>query len=358
MKAARYYGPGDVRVEQIEEPEAKEGQLKVKVFCGSDLHAYLMPVPKFPTTTEANELTGETLPVTLGHEFSGTIVSLGPGVDGNNWKIGQNVTIEPVISCLKTHSCTYCASGARNLCRSSNFILTQSLNIRELADGVAASPIEIGAVIEPLAVAYYAVKRSGFKPGQTALVVGAGPQLLEFMISNLSIFRSIDPSTTILISEPALIRRTLALKHGATHALDPLSLSASGSPSVSAIPNAVLQATHGIGVDVAFDAAGIQASIDAALMSLRPRGIFVNVAIWEADPRISMNLILLKEITVTGTIAYSQIHPELLEAVAAGKFQDVEELITSRIAIEDVVEQGFMALLNDKAKQVKILVHP
>ncbi|KAF8961445.1 chaperonin 10-like protein [Flammula alnicola] len=388
MKAARYYGPGDIRVEQIPEPDAKDGQVKIKYakswhyFCGSDLHAYLATVPKFPTATEPNELTGETLPITLGHEFSGTIVGLGSGVDEGKWKVGQNVVVEPVISCLKTDSCMFCASGTRNLCRSANFIgiggwggglaeyiAVDTHYLHALPPGIS---LEVGATIEPLAVAWYAVKRSGFKLGQTALIVGGGPIGLFL----LKVLRTIDPSSTILVSEPALLRRELALKHGATNVIDPLSPSDSGSPSPDSVPTAVLKATNGLGVDVAFDAAGIQASLDAALLSIRPRGTFVNVSIWEAIPRVNMNLILMREITVTGTIAYSGIHPEVLEAVAAGKIPGIEDLITRKIAIEDVVEQGIMALLHQKDKQgkmhrqtpfalfsetrplVKILVHP
>ncbi|KAF9477659.1 alcohol dehydrogenase GroES domain protein [Pholiota conissans] len=368
MKAARYYGPGDVRVEQIPEPVTKDGQVKVKIvwngICGSDLHAYLAPVPKFPTTTEPNDLTGETLPITLGHEFSGTIVEIGNGVDEAQWKIGQNVVVEPLFSCHKDGSCIFCAAKSYNLCPSANFIgiggwggglfeyvAVDTRYVHHLPAGIS---LEVGAMIEPLAVAYYAVKKSGFKEGQSALIVGAGPIGLFI----LKVLRSIDPLSTVLVSEPASLRRELALKHGATIAIDPLTPSESGSPSPATVPTAALKATNGIGVDVAFDAAGLQASVDAALMSLRPKGTFVNVAIWEFDPKVSMNLILIRELNVTGTLAYTGIHPELIAAIAAGKITGIEELITKKISIDDVVEKGILSLLNEKETQVKILVHP
>jgi threonine dehydrogenase-like Zn-dependent dehydrogenase len=119
--------------------------------------------------------------------------------------------------------------------------------------------------------------------------------------SNMHQCRSIDPASTIFVSEPALQRRELALNHGATHVIDPLAPSASGLPSPATVPSAILKATNGLGVDIAFDAAGIQASVDAALQSLRPKGTFVNVAIWEIDPKISMNLVLMRELNITGT---------------------------------------------------------
>jgi threonine dehydrogenase-like Zn-dependent dehydrogenase len=138
------------------------------------------------------------------------------------------------------------------------------------------------------------------------------------------------------------------------------------------IPEAVLQITGGIGVDIAFDAAGVQTSIDTAVASVRPRGTAVNVAIWGESPKVAMNFLVLKEITLigtarlpfcrvmsgvdmlaTGSIAYDGIHPEVLIAVAARKIAGIEGLITSKIGIEDIVEKGFQALLNDKDSQGK-----
>lgn len=105
--------------------------------------------------------------------------------------------------------------------------------------------------------------------------------------------RVFDASTTIIVSEPAFIRRKFALDHGATLALDPLQTD---------VVNATLVATDGAGVDIAFDAAGIQASIDTALRSVRPRGMVLNVAIWEQTPKVDINLVLMREINLTGEL--------------------------------------------------------
>ncbi|KAJ3517081.1 hypothetical protein NLJ89_g735 [Agrocybe chaxingu] len=371
MRAARYYGPGDVRVEQIPEPEAKAGQVKVKVKpCvgdwlriltmlrllalkeWDDLHAYLAHMPKNPTLTKPNDLSGETLPITLGHEFSGTIVSLGEGVDGN-LRLGQNVVIEPLISCRQPE-CYFCSHGDVNLCPSTNsigvggwggglaeYIAVDVRLVHKLPDGV---PLEIGAMIEPLAVAWHAVKRSNFKDGQSVLILGAGPIGLFL----LKVLRSFGPSSTVIVSEPAQIRRELASKHGATLAIDPLN-------AAGPIATAVVKAT-GIGADIAFDTTGVQAAVDTALLSVRPHGVFVNVAIWEDNPRMNLNLVVRREVMVTGSIVYRGDHPELLEAVAAGKLQGLEDLITRKIAIEDVVEQGFKALINEKDQQIDFIV--
>ncbi|KAG6833285.1 hypothetical protein H0H87_009460, partial [Tephrocybe sp. NHM501043] len=310
--------------------------------CGSDLHAYLTPVVKYANSVP-NEVTGETAPVTLGHEFSGTIVALGPDVDASKWGIGTNVVIEPLISCMQTDTCNACASGSRNICPVCNFIgiggwgggLAEfiAVDVKYLHVLPIGVSLEIGACIEPLAVAWHAVKRSGFTKGQSALILGAGP------VRRVVKVRSFDPSAIIVVSEPTNLRRQQAFKHGATLSLDPLETD---------IPKAVLRATSGIGVDLAFDAAGIQAGIDVALLSVRPRGTIVNVAVWEKSSILDLNLITFKEIYLTGSASYDRVHAEVLEAVRLGKIPGLEDLITSKISIGEVVEKGFHALLRNK----------
>ncbi|KAF5350470.1 hypothetical protein D9756_008627 [Leucocoprinus leucothites] len=380
MKAARFYGPGDVRVENIPEPVAKEGQVKVKVkspgmlktsfifstplinitpgnnlrngICGSDLHAYLAPIPVY-ANKEPNPVTGETVPVTLGHEFAGTIVDVGPGVDANKWAAGTKVVIEPILSCRKG-SCFSCSSGHHNICPHvafigcsgwggglAEFIAVDLLYVHRLPEGV---PLEIGACVEPLSIAYHSVKRSNFKPGQTVLIAGSGPIGLFL----LKVIKSLDPDATVLVSEPAAIRRQFALEHGASQVFDPIK---------EDIPTAVRKFVPP-GVDVAFEAAGVQASLDNCLLSLRARGTYLNVALWEIKATIDINLILSRELNITGIIGYDHIHEEVLQLLGEGKFKNIEKLITRKIKLDDVVEDGLKRLISEKDKQVKILVSP
>ncbi|KAM6501141.1 alcohol dehydrogenase GroES domain protein [Amanita muscaria] len=358
MKAARYYGPGDIRIEEIDKPVPKSGQVLIKVcICGTDLHAFLARTPKFPTATEPDPITGETLPVTLGHEFSGTIVEHGPGVDSQEWPIDQPVTVEPIFACEKIDSCDTCADGRRNTCPLFNtigiggwggglaeFIAVDAKYVHKLHPNI---PLEIGACMEPISVAWHAVKRSKFAPGQSALVLGAGP--IGFLI--LKVLRSVDANATIIIAEPAELRRSLAKRHGATIVID---------PTVSDISKVVLENTGGAGVHVALDAAGLQSTTDAAVDSVRSKGTIVNVALWDAGVKVAIDLnkFVLKEITLTGTICYENDHPEVIAAIATGKITGIEEFISRKIALEDVVEKGFKALIQEKSTIVKVLVHP
>ncbi|KII91678.1 hypothetical protein PLICRDRAFT_38498 [Plicaturopsis crispa FD-325 SS-3] len=356
MKAARYYGPGDIRVEQVAEPTPKNGQVKIKVrryvVCGSDLHAYLARISLYATEDVPNSITGEVLPITLGHEFSGTITEVGEDVD-SKLTAGQNVVVEPLISCMKTSTCRSCASGSRNVCPDinfygiggnggmANFIVVDQFYVHVLPDNV---PLDIGALVEPLSVAWHGVKRSGFKEGDTALVLGAGP----IGILVLKVLLGLKASK-IIVSEPSTARGALALKIGATQVINPL------KADLAAVAHSL---TDGAGVDVAYDCVGIQSSIDAGIASVRPRGTVVNLALWEKNPVIDMNLLLMKEIILTGIIGYDRVHEDVIHAIASGQLSNLEDLITSKIAIEDVVEEGFKKLIREKDTQIKILVHP
>lgn len=357
MRAVRYYGPGDLRVEQIPEPVAGDGQVKIKIawngICGSDLHAWFSHIKPYPTMTEPQYVTGETLPVVMGHELSGTIAELGKGVDTSKFHVGQRVVVEPILSCNEP-ICRPCMAGTRNLCNHLTFIgiggggggLAEYFSVKQelvfpLPDNIS---LEVGALMEPLSVVWHAVNRSNLKDGDSVLVLGAGPIGLLL----LKVLRA-RGAGWIGVSEPAAVRRQTALKFGASATFDPLSTN---------IVTETEAATGGHGADVVFDCAGLQVSIDTALAAVRTRGSIVNVAVWEKPISMNLNKLSKKECTLTSTIGCDRVHAELIQAVASGKLTGLEELITSKIALEDTVEKGIMALINEKDTQIKILVHP
>lgn len=94
MRAARFYNQGDIRVEDVEEPKLQDGQIYVDVewtgICGSELHEYLMGPMTIPL--KPHPLTGECLPLTLGHELCGRVSN--PPAD-SRFKHGDPVMIDP-----------------------------------------------------------------------------------------------------------------------------------------------------------------------------------------------------------------------------------------------------------------------
>jgi len=122
MKALRYHGRKDLRVDDIPIPECQPGQVKVKPefcgICGTDLHEYIAGPILIPTPDKPHRLTGQYMPLTIGHEFAGEIVELGPGVDSNRLKVGMKVCIEPT---LFDDECAPCLEKRRNCCDRGGF---------------------------------------------------------------------------------------------------------------------------------------------------------------------------------------------------------------------------------------------
>jgi (R,R)-butanediol dehydrogenase / meso-butanediol dehydrogenase / diacetyl reductase len=120
VKAAVFHGQRDIRLEDLPEPGIRPASVKVKVdwcgICGTDLHEYLAGPIFIPPPGSPHPITGETLPLTLGHEFAGEVVDVADDVDGIS--TGETVAIEPVFRCGE---CPACPRGATNLCEKLGF---------------------------------------------------------------------------------------------------------------------------------------------------------------------------------------------------------------------------------------------
>lgn len=351
MKAARFYGPGDIRIEDIAEPKVQPGTVKVEVewcgICGTDLHEYLEGPIFAPAAGSPHPLTGETVPITLGHEFAGIVHEVGDGVIDVH--VGDRVVVEPYIIC---GHCDACQQGKYNVCATlgfvglsgygggfSQFVVAERRWIHPLGD----LGTDVGALIEPLAVAYHAVRLSGARPGQSALVFGAGP----IGLVTTAALRAAGVEDIIVV-EPADVRKAKAGPAGASHVIDPSSTEVLGE---------VMELTKGRGADVSFECAGIDQVLKAAIQSTRVGGTCVNVAIWGHEATVAMNDLVFREINVLGSLAYAGDHPATIEMVASGKV-DPYQFITGRIELDDIVKDGFDELINNKEENVKILVKP
>lgn len=351
MKAARFHARKDIRIEDIPEPELRAGAVKIDVawcgICGTDLHEYLEGPIFCPAPGHPHPLSHEESPVTLGHEFSGTVSGVGEGVDG--LEVGDNVVVEPY---FVDGTCDMCQAGSYHLCRQMGFIglsgggggLSEKIVVdQRWVHPIGNIPLDEAALIEPLSVAHHTVERSGVKAGDVALVGGSGPigLLTAAVLKGMGV--------TTIISELTQARKEKATSSGvADHVLD---------PGKEDVPARVRELTGGAGADVAFECAGVNAVLDTMLDAVRPGAVVVNVSIWGAPATIDMQKIVLKEIDLRGTIAYVRDHPAVIRMVQEGKV-DLKPFITGRIALDDLVEQGFDTLINHKDTAVKVLVHP
>ncbi|HWK29014.1 MAG TPA: 2,3-butanediol dehydrogenase [Solirubrobacter sp.] len=350
MKAAVYHGPRDIRLEDVPEPGLRPGSVKVKVdwcgICGTDLHEYLAGPIFIPPPGSPHPITGETLPVTLGHEFAGSVVEVASDVTGI--AEGDAVAIEPVYRC---GVCTACRRGVPNLCDQLGFygLMGGGGGMSEYAvmpaymihglDGLTA---EQGALVEPIAVGLRAVRRAGFEAGQSAVVFGAGP-IGAVTIQCLKAYGA----GQILVAEVSEARKRKALEIGADAVID---------PTEEDVPARVRELTGGDGADHSFDAAGIQATLQGALSSTRKGGVVTIISIWEGPVQINPNDVVLAELDVRGTIAYTpEDFADTIAMLKDGRI-DTAGIVTERIELADVVAGGFDELVQHKDRHVKILV--
>ncbi|KAF2190140.1 sorbitol dehydrogenase [Zopfia rhizophila CBS 207.26] len=349
MRAARYYGKEDIRIENIDDDACGDGQVRVAPsyvgICGTDLHEYLGG-PTFAPVSP-HPITGDTIPITLGHEFSGVVKEVGNGVDG--LKVGQHVVVQPTIYCS---SCGACTAGVENVCYKGGFIglsgggggLSDSVvvpgtSILKLPENV---PLDVGALVEPLSVAWHAISASPLTEDSTVLVLGGGPIGLAVVQCLVAL-----KTRKIIMSEISKSRQRFAKEFGAHHVIDPktydlvaISKELSGSD----------------GPDIVFDCAGVPASLTTACQAVKARGTVVNIAIWEKEVPFQPNMLVFREAKYTAVLGYQRKDFQaVIDHLADGSLKP-EKMITSKIQLENLVEGGIKALINDKESHVKILV--
>lgn len=347
MRAAVWHGPRDLRIEDLPAPEPAPGQVVLEVarngICGSDLHTYLGAAKGGATMHVPG--------VVLGHEFSGTVVACGDGVD--DLPIGTAVAVAPIEWC---GSCWGCHHAAPNLCRRVGLYGGYRLPLHGgLAERVAVSrrscyrvpdglTVEHAALAEPMAVALHAARRAPVLLGASVLVLGAGP----IGLGVLQAARAAG-AMSVVVSEPSPARRAAAVTLGATVVVD---------PTTDDVRGAVRDLTRH-GVDVVFETTANSRALGQGLAALRPHGTLVSVAGWGELAEVEMGLAMAKELDIRFSMTYQPEadFPATLVMLANRAF-DPAVLVTDHIALADVVTAGIDELLHHADRHVKILVDP
>ncbi len=346
MRAVVYNGRHDIEITDVPIPKAGDGQVLVQVayngICGTDLHEYYDGPIFIPT--EPHPLTGRSLPVVLGHEFSGTVVEVGPGV--MNLAEGDRVTIEPIYKCGE---CVPCRAGRYNICTRIGFhglstdggmaelTAVDEWMAHKLPDEV---PTDLGALVEPMSVAYHAAKLGDVDPDGTALVFGGGPIGigLWFALRGQGV-------EDVLVVEPSPVRRAGIERLGA-RTIDPTAVD---------VPAFVADHTKGHGVAGAFDAAGVRPAVEAALASLGPGKTMVSVAIYERPLETPLIQLVLREARIQGTICYTgDDYRAVIDLMTRGHYDTTGWV--EKVAMSDVLKEGFEAL--HAGQKMKVLVDP
>ncbi len=326
MKTIRLHGTGDLRNHDEPVPVAGVGEKLVRVksvgVCGSDLHWF-----------SGGEIGDAKLerPLVLGHEFAGELED------------GQRVAVDPAIPC---GHCEFCQRGHPNLCSSIIFAGygTQDGALREymawkerclfpIPDSLT---FEDGAMLEPLGVAIHAVDLAHLKTGMTVGVFGCGPiGLLIIQMAKLA-------GAANIIATDKLPHRVEAAKAlGADHAF----LAGDNSEL-----DQIRAATKGRGVDVAFEAAGVQETVDVSVAAVLNGGKVMLVGIPD-DERISFSASATrrKGLTIKLVRRMKHTYPRAIELVSKG-LVDVRSIVTHRFSLEQAEEAFRVAERRDGLK--------
>jgi alcohol dehydrogenase len=326
MKALTYQGPGrrvwgEVPDTEIQGPEDAIVRVDAVTICGTDLHILKGDVPEVAFGR------------TLGHEAVGTVVAVGDGV--RTIAAGDRVLVSCISACGR---CAYCRAGSYGQCTGGGgWILghlvdgTQAEYVRtpfadnslyKLPDAVTDESALLLADILPTSFEV-GVRNGRVSPGDTVLVVGAGPiGLAAIMTAQLY-----SPGRIIAV-DPAASRRDAAKRAGAD-----LTLSAD-----EATPDAIRRLTRdGLGVDVAIEAVGIPETFELCAAAVRPGGHVANVGVHGRPAVLHLEDLWIRNVTITTGLVDTSTTPMLLEMLAAGRL-NTEGLVTHRFGLDEMQE--------------------
>ncbi|NUQ98770.1 MAG: alcohol dehydrogenase catalytic domain-containing protein [Streptomyces sp.] len=262
--------------------------------CGTDLHI-------FHGDMDARVAA----PAVLGHEMSGRVVRVGPGVEG--WQPGDAVTVMPL---RWDDTCPACRAGHRHICQHLDFIGIDSPGAMQQRWTVPAStlirlpatlPLDRAALVEPTAVAVHDVGRAQVCQGERVVVVGGGP--VGILIALVA--RAAGADVRIVELNPH--RRLLAQELGLTV----------WNPADDDVPELVRDWTGDAGADVAFEVSGAAGGVDTAVEVLGVRGRLCLVAIHPRPREVNLHRFFWRELTLVGARLYDRFDFEKAVALVA-----------------------------------------
>lgn len=346
MKAARYYGPRDVRVESLPDPHHPgPGEVLVAPrrvgICGTDLHEYVSGPAAIPV--EPHPLTGASLPQVLGHELAGDVVAIGEGVTAA--RVGDRVSVMPLLSCGRCPSCRvgleqHCAVlGAIGLSSSSGGMAELArIGERQLVLLPDDLTYEQGALLEPAAVAVSALDSARIVPGSAVFITGAGP------IGALVALYAQAGGCEVVVFDPRAARAE-RLRGLGVHALDPDADVLAEAKSFR----------HDYGYDVAVECSGAPEALAVCIAAVRPRGRVVQIGLPHSPVTIDAWTTARKEVRLLGSWCYPVRSFERVAALVSARILPVEQVIDGQIELEEIAA-GLETLLEPTCGLLKVLV--
>ncbi len=314
-------------------------RLKSIGVCGSDIHYYLdgkigSQIVKFPFI--------------IGHECSGTVEETGYKV--SRVKKGEHVAVDPAISCSR---CKECVSGRENVCKQikflgcpgqiegclKEFLIMPEKNLHPLPDDLS---FEDGVMLEPLAIAVYAVKLSQLQSGETIAVLGSGP--LGLLTLEAAILQGASLS---FASDRVPERVDVASRFGANFSFN---------YNTTDVVEEILERTDGRGVDIVFECAGEQATIDQGIQILKPDGRFLLIGIPHVD-KVSFipHVMRRKELLIQNVRRQNRTVSQAIDLAKSAKI-NLKKYVTHRFMLNEV-GQAYDLVSNYRGGVIKAIIN-
>jgi 2-desacetyl-2-hydroxyethyl bacteriochlorophyllide A dehydrogenase len=344
MRAVTFQAPGEVRVEDVPEPELGRPddaivQVAASGICGSDLHIYHGRVPVEPGFT-------------IGHEFVGTVLAAGPEVD-------RVAVGELALGCFHTAcaTCVACIRGDYHRCLHGRtfghgsklgdlqgaqaerlLVPRANLTLRPVPEGM--SPDVALFAGDVLGTGYHAIAHAGLRAGDTAAVLGLGPVGLCAVQAARAA-----GATRVFAIDTVPDRLAMAAGFGAV----PLHLT-EDDPK-----RAIRAATSGLGVDVAVDAVGNPEPLALAISLVRDAGVVSGIGAYAGRGEVPLGLAWLKGVTLRLGLANVIAHVDRVLAMVSAGLLDPAPLVSRHMPLEDAPE-AYAAY--DRREALKIVLTP
>jgi threonine dehydrogenase-like Zn-dependent dehydrogenase len=312
-------------IEEVDVPKPGPMQVLAKVLacgiCGSDLHAakYMddMIAASRMSGSVAWDNRAETAGMVMGHEFIAEVVEAGPGAE--NWAPGTRVTSVPVLMDPASPS-GFASIGYSTVYPGAygQYVVMSGPMLLQVPDGL---PDVTAATTEPCAVGLHAARQAEMQPGETAIVMGAGPIGLMTLI-----WLKQEGVPHVTVSDYAPARRELAAKLGADLVVDP------GSQDLAA---AHLEAT-GKAAPVVFECVGVEGTLQQAMQLVDRGGRVVVVGVCMKEDRIHPMVGINKQLTLKFVLGYTPA--EYAEALTAlgDKTVDTSPMVTRTVSLDEL----------------------
>ncbi len=353
MSAAVYYGKEDIRFETVDVPSPGPGEVLLRVgtvgVCGSDVGEWAHGPKQHPFVTP-HPATGHLGPIVPGHEFSGTVVALGEGVD-EAW-LGSMVASCGSVAC---GHCDACLRGQSNQCRwyagvglhrdgaLTEYVTTPVANCARVDDlGIS---LDEAALCQPMSIAVHNVARAGGVDGQTVVVLGVGG------IGAFLVYALAQSGAHVIATDIDPARLEIATEMGADEVLQV----AGTADDLDRIRSAVGERE----LRVVFEVSGSRSGVVTAL-DLAPRGCrIVLVGIQKAPVEVDLGAITMEEKILIGTNALVREtdFPRAVELIAArrGRWGIIAPHV---LPLTDLVEGALRPMSEGHAPAIKTLIDP